>query len=61
MEISHILDSSDEKKETRYIPKNIFQTWHTKKLSPLMYNAAQQIIKANPGFNYYLYDDTNCR
>jgi len=53
--------SSYEDKENICIPKNIFQTWHTKKLSPLMYKATQQIINANPEFNYSLYDDTDCR
>ena len=52
--------SSYEDKENICIPKNIFQTWHTKKLSPLMYKATQQIINANPEFNYSLYDDTDC-
>jgi len=43
------------------IPLNIFQTWHTKKLSPLMYNAILNVKNINPRFNYFLFDDNDCR
>lgn len=43
------------------IPLNIFQTWHTKNLPPLMNNAVNLIKNNNPAFNYYLYDDNDCR
>lgn len=43
------------------IPLNIFQTWHTKSLPPLMYNAVAHIKNINPKFNYFLYDDNDCR
>lgn len=43
------------------IPANIFQTWHTKDLPPLMKNAVQLIKHNNPKFNYELYDDNDCR
>jgi mannosyltransferase OCH1-like enzyme len=43
------------------IPLNIFQTWHTKKLSPLMYNAIMNVKNINPRFSYFLFDDTDCR
>jgi hypothetical protein len=43
------------------IPKNIFQTWHTKLLSPSMANAILKIKKYNPEFNHYLFDDDDCR
>jgi mannosyltransferase OCH1-like enzyme len=42
------------------IPTNIFQTWHSKILPPLMYNATIKIQKLNPRFNYCLYDDNAC-
>jgi mannosyltransferase OCH1-like enzyme len=42
------------------IPTNIFQTWHSKILPPLMHNATVKIQKLNPRFNYYLYDDNDC-
>ena len=43
------------------IPLNIYQTWHTKDLPPLMKNAVNTIIYNNPGFNYQLFDDDDCR
>ena len=43
------------------IPLNIYQTWHTKDLPPLMKNAVNKIINNNPRFNYQLFDDDDCR
>lgn len=43
------------------IPLNIFQTWHTKQLPPFMNRTSNYIKKINPRFNYYLYDDDDCR
>jgi mannosyltransferase OCH1-like enzyme len=43
------------------IPTNIFQTWHTKTLPPLMAKSIERIIKLNPRFKYHLYDDNDCR
>ena len=43
------------------IPTNIFQTWHSKILPPLMAKSVENIIQLNPRFKYYLYDDKECR
>lgn len=43
------------------INNNIFQTWHSKKLPKLMFLAILQIKKTNLRFNYYLFDDNDCR
>jgi mannosyltransferase OCH1-like enzyme len=43
------------------IPNNIFQTWHTKELSPLMKQATLQLQNSAKGFNYHLFDDEDCR
>jgi mannosyltransferase OCH1-like enzyme len=43
------------------VPANIFQTWHTKQLPPMMFKAIELIKKNNPRFNYYLFDDNDCR
>jgi mannosyltransferase OCH1-like enzyme len=43
------------------IPLNIYQTWHTKNLPEKMKNVTEKIILNNPSFNYYLYDDNDCR
>jgi len=43
------------------IPQNIFQTWHSKLLPPLMFKAVEKIKKNNPRFYYKLYDDNDCR
>ena len=50
--------------KTKYniiIPTNIFQTWHSKFLSPLMAKSIFIIKKLNPRFNYFLFDDNDCR
>jgi mannosyltransferase OCH1-like enzyme len=43
------------------IPLNIYQTWHSKNLPPLMYNAISKVKFNNPAFTYYLFDDDDCR
>ena len=43
------------------IPTNIFQTWKSKKLPPLMAESIIKIKYLNPRFNYYLFDDNDCR
>lgn len=43
------------------IPTNIFQTWHSKILPPLMARSIFTIKKLNPRFNYFLFDDNDCR
>jgi len=42
------------------IPLKIYQTWHTKKLPPLMKRCTNLLKKSNPEFEYYLYDDNDC-
>lgn len=42
------------------IPLNIFQTWHTKALCPGMQTSVETIIRTNPEFKYYLFDDDDC-
>jgi mannosyltransferase OCH1-like enzyme len=43
------------------IPLNIYQTWHTKKLPPIMQKNVDYIIQCNPAFNHHLFDDNDCR
>lgn len=43
------------------IPLNIYQTWWTKELPPLMRKTVNSIIKNNPAFNHHLFDDNDCR
>jgi mannosyltransferase OCH1-like enzyme len=43
------------------VPPNLFQTWHTKNLPPLMASAVNKLRQNNPRFNYQLYDDNDCR
>ena len=42
------------------IPANIYQTWHSKQIPPLMMLSILSIKKNNPRFNYYLFDDNDC-
>jgi mannosyltransferase OCH1-like enzyme len=43
------------------IPLNIYQTWYTKDLPIKMKDCVNILKKTNPEFNYYLYDDDDCR
>jgi mannosyltransferase OCH1-like enzyme len=43
------------------IPQDIYQTWQSKMIPPLMFKAISKIKKHNPMFKYHLYDDNNCR
>jgi mannosyltransferase OCH1-like enzyme len=43
------------------IPLNIYQTWHTKNVPPLMKKITNKIIMNNPKFKYFLFDDNDCR
>ena len=43
------------------IPLNIFQTWSTLDLPPLMKQNVELLKKQNPEFTHYLYDDDMCR
>jgi len=43
------------------IPKVIYQSWGTKKLSPLMSKNVESIKCLNPEYEYNLYDDSDCR
>jgi mannosyltransferase OCH1-like enzyme len=43
------------------IPLKIFQTWHTKILPVNMLLNIQNLKKCHPNFQYYLYDDNDCR
>jgi mannosyltransferase OCH1-like enzyme len=52
-------DVSDKKEIV--IPLNIFQTWCTKDLPPKMGECVKSLKMCNPEFNFYLYDDNDCR
>lgn len=43
------------------IPKQIFQTWKTKLLSPQMQRAVNTVRSMNPEYLYVLFDDDECR
>jgi mannosyltransferase OCH1-like enzyme len=43
------------------IPLNLFQTWHTLDLPPLMKNNVELLKRQNPEFTHHLYDDEMCR
>jgi mannosyltransferase OCH1-like enzyme len=45
----------------RVIPLNIYQTWYSKNLPPLMRKTVDLIIRNNPRFNHQLFDDNDCR
>jgi mannosyltransferase OCH1-like enzyme len=49
------------KKDFKYIPKKIFQTWETDKVTPGMYNAVHTWIDKNPDWECYFFDSASRR
>jgi len=43
------------------IPKKIFQSWKTKNLPKNIAENSQKIRELNPEYEYYLFDDNDCR
>lgn len=43
------------------IPKKIYQSWKTKKLSDKMSQIVENTQKMNPDYSYELFDDADCR
>jgi len=43
------------------IPKKIFQTWKTTELSKQMYDSIMTIVANNPEYEYFFYDNEDCR
>jgi len=43
------------------IPLKIYQTWHTKNLPENMKNSVDRLKRLHPRFEYFLFDDTDCR
>ena len=52
---------SEQEGLTLSIPLNIFQTCKTKKLGPVAQECVDTMRERNPEFNYFLYDDNDCR
>jgi hypothetical protein len=53
--------SSQNKKVYKYIPKKIFQTWETNKVTPGMYDAVHTWIDKNPDWEYHFFDKDDRR
>jgi mannosyltransferase OCH1-like enzyme len=50
-----------KEKYNSVIPLKIFQTWKTNDLSPLWRENQEKLKRENPEFEYFLYDDEDCR
>lgn len=60
--LKYFQESSIEKfQDESSVPLKIFQTWHTKQLPYKMQKCVDDLKKANPEFEHYLYDDEDCR
>ncbi len=55
-----LLKSIFTPKFNNIIPLNIFQTWHSKELPPMMKEYTELLQHINPEFKYYLFDDNDC-
>ncbi len=49
------------KKYFKFIPKKIFQTWETNKVTPGMYDAGHTWIDKNPDWEYHFFDEDGRR
>jgi len=55
-------EKTEEKKEINsIIPLKIYQTWYTKDLQEILLQSIQLLKSQNPEFEFYLYDDNDCR
>ena len=52
---------SDFNTNSPKIPKKIFQTWKTKDLNDGLTLLSKSFREKNPGYEYFLYDDDDCR
>jgi inositol phosphorylceramide mannosyltransferase catalytic subunit len=43
------------------IPKVIYQSWRSKDLDRVMSRNVEDLKRLNPGYEYKLYDDQDCR
>ena len=46
--------------DNQIIPLNVYQTWYTKNLPPLMNTRREKLKQLNPEFTFHLYDDNDC-
>ena len=51
----------EESNSNQAIPLKLWQTWHTKQLSPAMKVCINELKENNPEFEHYLYDIYECR
>ena len=42
------------------IPRNIFQTWSTKEITPSFKLLTQSWMANNPHYGYFMFDDADC-
>ena len=60
-ETINTINVTENKMEGKVIPLNIFMTWETKQLPINMQKSVEMVISKNSDFNFYIYDDTDCR
>ncbi len=58
---SDSMENENENENKNVIPRNLFQTWHTKNLPPKMQECVDSLKRDNPELQYHLYDDGECR
>ena len=57
----HDYKNSKKQSYNNIIPLKIYQTWHTKALPPKMQLNVDSIKNSHPRFEYFLFDDDDCR
>jgi hypothetical protein len=56
-----VLNVTGSSRVSTMAPLKIHQTWHSKTLPPKMAECVNKLKRENPEFEYYLYDDADCR
>jgi mannosyltransferase OCH1-like enzyme len=47
--------------KTTFIPLYIFQTWHQKRIPPLIFECMENMRKQNPEFRHFIFNEIECR
>lgn len=59
--IAHHIPRKVNVETKQLIPLKIFQTWKSKELPEKMYEVVNKIVELNPEYDYYFFDDDDCR
>lgn len=59
--IPHHIPASAKASYESIIPRKVYMSWKTREIPPLMYETIMNNVKENPEFDFYIFDDSECR